>query len=245
MTRIAEIDPREITITPVFKIIELENVPKSETAGYAVMETHEVVEVRFAGSKNYAPTFPANAMYRREGNTVITYAERWPEQYRAFKEGNPQEANGTPLDMLRNFGATPEHISLCRALKIYSIEALFYLEGDRLKSLGMSGNALKAAATKFMAQRDSAAGAFSEIEALKAEIAALRAAGVTVVPEKEATPEEVEAALEAADAIIVGMNEGDAKKALKDELEKTTGARPQGNPSLDTLKGLVNMAKAA
>src|SRR3546814_17192949 len=60
------------------------------------METKEVVEVRFAGSKNYSPIFPVDAFWKREGNRVITYGERWPDQYRQFKEGNPQEANGTP-----------------------------------------------------------------------------------------------------------------------------------------------------
>jgi hypothetical protein len=52
MTGVVEIDPREITITPIFKYIEVENIPKSEKAGHAVLETKEVVEVRFAGSKN-------------------------------------------------------------------------------------------------------------------------------------------------------------------------------------------------
>src|SRR3546814_9721665 len=68
MARVVAIDPHEITITPVFKILEVENVPKSEVAGHAVMETKEVVEVRFAGSKNYSPIFPVDAFWKREGN---------------------------------------------------------------------------------------------------------------------------------------------------------------------------------
>src|SRR3546814_7185647 len=76
MARVVAIDPHEITITPVFKILEVENVPKSEVAGHAVMETKEVVEVRFAGSKNYSPIFPVDAFWKREGNRVITYGDR-------------------------------------------------------------------------------------------------------------------------------------------------------------------------
>ena len=48
MTKVVEIDPRDISVTPFFKVISIENVPKSEQAGHAVMETKEVVEVLFS-----------------------------------------------------------------------------------------------------------------------------------------------------------------------------------------------------
>src|SRR3546814_17654071 len=134
------------------------------------METKEVVEVRFAVSKNYSPIFPVDAFWKREGNRVITYGERWPDQYRQFKEGNPQEANGTPLEMLRPHGVTPEQLSLCRALRIYSIEALHNLEGPSVQSLGMNANKLKAAAPEFLAARMKGQDTIGEIEALKAEL---------------------------------------------------------------------------
>lgn len=237
MTQLAVIDMNDITITPVFKIIEIENVPKSEKAGRAVMETKEVVEVRFAGSKNYSPVFPATGFWKREGNRVITYAERWPEQYRAFKEGSPQEAMGTPLEMLRDHGITPELISLCRALKIYSIEALHHLEGQALKALGMNANRLKDAARAFMADRMNAREAMSEVEKLRAEIAALRAG---VVPVEETPAEEVEAMVAAADAAFEGSDD-----ELKDEIAKIAGRRPPGNPSRETLERTLKELQAA
>lgn len=239
MARIVEIDEREITITPFFKWMEIENVPKSETAGHAVMEMREVVEVRFAGSKNYVPVFPAHEMSTREGNNVITYAERWAEQYRAFKEGNPQEANGTPLEMLRSYGITPELSSLCRALKIYSIEALHYLEGDRLKSLGMNQNRLKQAAREFMAERAKNTGAFDEIEALKAQIAELQARS-TVVPEKILTEPEIDAVMAEADA-YAALTDGE----IKDKIAGLAGVRPKGNPSRPTLVSMLSELEAA
>lgn len=232
MTQIAVIDDREITITPVFKHVEVENIPKSETAGRAVMETREMVEVRFAGSKNYSPMFPTNAFWKREGNNVITYAERWPDQYRAFKEGNPQEANGTPLEMLRDHGVTPELISLCRALRIYSIESLYHLEGKGVKSLGMHANRLKDAAREFMSTRLNATDAMSEIEKLRAEIAAMRAG---IVPVQEPSPEEVEQAEAAAGGGDADPFEGKTDAQLKDDIEELCGARPRGNPSRPTL----------
>lgn len=225
------IDDREITITPVFKYIEVENIPKSETAGHAVMETKEVVEVRFAGSKNYSPVFLVNDMWKRDGNQVITYAERWPDQYRAFKEGSPQEAMGTPLEMLRPLGVTPELISLCRALRIYSIEALYHLEGQPLKSLGMNSNRLKEAATKFMAERAQGQSAFAEIEALKAKVAELEARSTTP-PEQEPSPEEIDQLVEEADAQFAGWSDDD----LKAKIAELSGGRPRGNPSRATLE---------
>jgi hypothetical protein len=233
MANVVEIDTRDITVTPVFKYIEVENVPKSEVAGHAVMETREVVEVRFAGSKNYAPVFPANAFWRREGNRTITYAERWADQYRQFKEGSPQEAMGTPLEMLRAHGVTPELISLCRALRIYSVEALNHLEGPAVKTLGMNANKLKDAARSFMASRASAVGTLAEVDALRAEVARLS----KLVPVEEPAPEQVDEIVEAADnEFFAGMTD----EQLKEEIAKLAGHKPRGQPSRSTLESMLS-----
>lgn len=245
MTNLAVIDEREITITPLFKIMEIENIPKSETAGYPVMEAREMVEVRFAGAKNYSPCFPSDAFSHRDpanGNRLITFAERWPEQYRSFKQGNPQEAMGTPLDMLRQYGVSPEQLSLCRALRIYSIEALNHLEGQAVKSLGMNANKLKEAAAKFLAARDGASNALDKIAALEAEIAAMKASGAAVVPPVDSTPEQIEQAVKVANQAYETLTDAEIKDriaALND------GKKPQGNPSRATLVGLLTELEAA
>lgn len=238
MTALAIIDERDITITPVFKMIEIENIPKSETSGHAVMETKEVVEVRFAGSKLYSPIFPTDAMWQRVGNQVISYAERWPDQYRAFKEGNPQEANGTPLEMLRTYDVTPEQLSLCRALRIYSVESLDRLEGTAIKSLGMHANRLREAAKAFLADRDQGKTAMAEVADLRAEIARLSA---MMAPVNDSTPAEIDAALQAADDAFPGMTDD----ALKEEITKLVGSRPRGNPSRATLVSSLLELQAA
>lgn len=234
------IDPLEITITPIFKIVQVENVPKSETAGYAVMETKEMVEVRFAGQRNYSPMFPADAFSRREGNRVITYAERWPEQYRQFKEGVPQEALGTPLEMLRSHGVSPEQLSLCRALKIYSIESLHHLPSPQAKSLGMHVNLLKKAAADFLADRSKGGDAMAEIEALKAQIAELQGRS-TLTPAADPTTADMDQALAAADAAIEAMTD----EQIKVEIKRITGSRPNGNPSRATLISALKELKEA
>jgi hypothetical protein len=241
MVQPVAIDEREITITPVFKIIQLENIPKSETTGRLVMENHEVVEVRFAGSKNYVPVFPADGMWKCEGNQVFTFAERWPDQYRAFKEGSAQEANGTPLEMLTTFGVTPEQLSLCRALRIYSIEALHMLEGSAAKTLGMNGNALKAAAAAFMADRAKGTDALAEMDALRARIAELEQRS-TLVPEKTLTEAEIDQVVKAADEAFVGVSDSEIKDMIA---SLNDGKRPQGNPSRTTLIQMYEGLQAA
>ena len=228
MPEVAVIDPRDITLTPVFKIIEVEDVNASEREGHLVKKTVEAVEVRFAGSRNYSPVFPALATWKREGNRSITYAERWPEQYRAFKDGDMQEAMGTPLEMLRSKGISPELVSLCRTLKIYSIEALHALEGERLKSLGMNANRLKDAARAFMSERQTVSSQSDELESLRAEIAALKAA----VPAADPKPEEIAAAVEKADSEFAEMSDED----IKDEIAELTGSKPRGQPKRETLE---------
>lgn len=238
--QVAVIDTTDVLVTPVFKIMEIENIPKSETAGFAVMEMHEVVEVRFAGSKNYAPIFPAHAQWKREGNQTITYAEHWGDQFRAFKEGNLQEAAGTPLQMLASYGVTPEQMALCRALKIYSIEALNALEHPQSKTLGMHANTLKDAATRFMADRYQGRDATAELEALRARVAELEAGALAIPP--QASPEEIDAAEQAADDAWAGYSD----TQLKDEIAKLNdGKRPPGNPSRATLVQSLETLMAA
>ena len=235
MSDLAIIDLQDVQVTPVFKIIEVEDIHKSEQAGHLVKKTQEVVEVRIAGQRD-VKVFPSLARWRREGTRSITYAERWSEQYRAFKEGDPQEARGTAIEMLKPFGITPELVSLCHAMKIYSIEALYSLEGQQLKSLGMNASRLKDAAKAFMAERQSGSAAMSEIEALKAQIAELQKTGASVpVPENPPTNQEIDQAQETANAAFPELSDDQ----LKDEIAKISGAKPRGNPKRATMESML------
>lgn len=217
MTQVAQIDMTPVTVTPVFKYIDVEDVPKSEQEGYEVRKTLEVVEVHTAGSRNAVPVFPVDAMWKREGNRTITYAERWPDQYRAFKEGGPQNAVGTPLEMLRSLGISAEQISLCRANKIYSVEALHGLSHDGIKALGIHANKLRDAARTHLAERQNSADAAAQIEELRAQIAALQA----------------KAPSDGGD--IAEMTD----EAIKAEIKALAGQAPRGTPSRETLESTL------
>lgn len=228
------IDTREITVTPVFKHVTVEDVPASEREQRPVMKTIEAVEVRFAGSKLYSPVFPVDAMWKRDGHKIITYAERWADQYRAFLDGSEQKAAGTPLEMLQPYGITPNQLSLCRTLKIYSIESLHHLEGQELKNLQMNANPLKEMARKYMADRAAGASSADEIAELKRQIAELQAMQ-TALPKNEPKPEEIEAAIQAADDEFAALSNDELKALIKD----ATGSAPRGQPSREFLVNAV------
>ena len=219
----------EHLVTPFFRHQSIENVPQSEIKRSAVMEVREVVELRFAGDKNYAPVLPVESMYRRDGHNIITYAERFADQYRAFLQGSAQEAEGTPLELLVPFGISENQISLCRVLKIYSIEALYHLEGQNLRNLGMNANTLKDMASNYMAQRSSGLNTANRMAELEAEIARLKAGAP--LPEEQATPEQIDAAVTAADDEFDALTDAELKAIIKDK----TGQAPRGTPSREFL----------
>lgn len=217
-------------ITPYFMHLTVENVPQSELKGEPVMETLEVVQLRFAGDKEYSPVKRIDEQAYKEGNRVITFAERFSGQYAQFLQGAAQEASGTPLEKLASYGISQAQLSLCRALKIYSIEALYGLEGSNVKNLGMHSNDLKAMARSFMDDR--AAGGETQIELarLRQELAEMKAG---VIPEKEATAEEITKLASAPS--IDAMDE----TQLKDYIEEKTKVRPKGTPSIDALRSMA------
>lgn len=227
------IDTREITITPVFRHITVEDIAASEREQRPMMKTMEVVEVRFAGSKLYSPVFPTDSFWKRDGQRIVTYAERWADQYREFLEGRDQKASGTPLEMLKPYGISDSQLSLCRALRIYSIESLDNLEGPNLKSLQMNANPLKEMARKYMADRSSGSAASSEIEELKRQIAELKAS--QALPLKDSTPAEIERAIAVADAELENLTDTELKALIKDK----TGRAPSGTPGREWLLSTV------
>ena len=215
-------------ITPYFKHMSILSVPDSETKGEPVYDLKEMVELRFAGDRNYSPCFEVSEMWRNVNGRIITYAERFADQYRAFVQGENQVAGGTALEMLKPYGMTPSQISVCNALKVYSIEAI--LEMRNSNALGMNANAIIAMAKRWQADhgRKQQEATNDRVASLEAELASLRAQ----IPAQEAAPEEIDAIVQAADDEYAALTNDDIKEriaALND------GKRPLGNPSRQTL----------
>lgn len=223
-------------VTPFFMYLNVKNDQKSKAEGRAVHDLIEAVQLRLPGDRYYSPVLPADSMwYMDEDNErIITYAERFAEQYRAFLANEDQVAEGTPLENLVPYGISQAQMSVCRALKIYSVESLYQLEGRNLKSLGHHANILKPMVKKYMEDKANGNAMAAQVEALKAEIEALKK-GI-VVPASEPSEHEVAAVLmEADNELLEAMTE----EELRDILKSKTGKLPVGRPSHATLVQLV------
>ena len=207
-------------VVPFFKAVAVENAVQSKAAGRPIFQDMEMVEIRIAGDRNFAPTFPAHSMWKRIEGEEITYAQRWPDAYARFKAGQEQIAHGTPLSELP-FLTEAKRAEL-RGLKVYTAEALASLDGKNLTALGAQGREMKNQATAYLERaggsaRDVALAA--EVEELKARIA-------------ELTEERPEATADG------------EKERLKEEYATLTGSRPRGNPSVETLRDMIAELKA-
>lgn len=225
-----------ILVTPFFTTVAIQDKRASLKEGRPIFRDEEYVEIRIAGDRNYAPKFPALSMWKRVDGEEVTYAERWPDQYRKFKEGLQQTAVGTPLAELPFL--TESKRAELRALKIYTAEALAGLEGRNLKALGMEANKLKTQAKAYI---ESARGSADvtrmaeEMAALRQQIEELKAANMPVIPQTDDDDQ--------------GGNTDFASwedELLKEYIAEKAGSRPRGNPNHDTLVSMaVELSVAA
>ncbi len=208
-------------VVPFFFIHTTENKAKSKEAGRPIFDDMECVRVTFAGDRAKVSVFPAHEVcgeaQDEDGDTrKITYAERWSDQYRRFKEKQQQIAEGTPIDELPFL--TQAKRSELKALNIYTAEALAALDSQPLKNLGQGGRDLKNQAQAYL---DAASGT-ANVVAMAAQIEDLKR-------------QLAEAQTEKSEAIGASQFEAWADDQIKDWIEEQIGERPRGNPSHATL----------
>lgn len=213
--------------TPYFKYLNIFNEPQSKLQGKPVYELKPVVEIRFPANPQYKPVFGADEQCTVDEDTgrVITWAERYKNQYAAFVAGAEQQAEGTPLEELLPYGISQAQLSICRALSIYSIEQLVHLEGPAVKRLGIHANDLKPMAQRFMDARRDGSQQQSEINELKRQLAELQG--------KQDAP--LSNVMQAAEPELPSGYEDMTDDQLKEEIAKIAGNKPRGNPSRETL----------
>lgn len=223
-----------------FRADKVKNEARTKHEGRPIYDDIELVEIRSAGDRNTVKVFPAHSQHRwtqnEDGEQVVeTYAQRWPAQYRRFKEGHQQVQEGTPLSELPFL--TEARRAELKALNIHTAETLAALDGSSLKALGMGGRELKNQAEAYI---DNATGSAkvtemaTQIAELQALVASLQSAGAPVVVEQPSEPE--------TDVPEDSAFEDSTDEELKAFIAAQTGQRPRGTPSHDTL---VRMAREA
>lgn len=197
------------------------NPTESAVKGRPIFDDIEICEIRFPGDLKCWSVFPAHEAEpnaTREAGHVITYAEFYNDQYKAFKNKEQQTVAGTPLSEAP-FLTEGKRREL-RALNIHSVEALAGLDGANLKMLGMGGREWKNQAQAYL---DAAAGT-ADVTALAAKNADLQTqldelrkqisgAGLTPAPNETPNTESPFATMEPVDIVNWIVAQGGKKPA--------------------------------
>lgn len=211
--------PGDQHLVPRFFVHSVKNDAKTTLEGRPIYDDMECVELRTPGDKLRVGVYPAIAHshwtvdeHSKEQRRV-TYAERFAQQYKAFKANEVQIQSGTPLDEAP-FLTQGKRLEL-RALGVLTVEQLAHMEGPNLKNLGQGGRELKNQAQAYL---DNASGS-ANATAMAKQIAALQAQIAELTGEKKP----------------VDQFDGMEDEAIKAWIKEKSGAAPRGTPSRETL----------
>lgn len=202
-------------------------------AGRPIFHDMEVCEIRMAANRQTVGVFPAHDVWKKRENEfghfeAVTYAMRFPDQYRAFKQGLTQAQTGTPLEELP-FLSQSKRLEL-KALGVHTAEALAALDGQELRNIGIGGRDFKNKAQEYIN----------------------RAAGVVDMSKINAENDELRQQIADLQARVEAMN-GDGQKPQTSDVSQSPfadmdadaiklwiadnngGKKPVGNPNHDTL----------
>lgn len=186
----------------------------SKREGRPIYHDVEMVNIAFPADRQRTLVRPAKSEWKKIKGEIVTYVDRFPEQYRRFKANEPQLIEGTPLSEAPFLTAAQR--ATLKALNVHTVEQLASLQGQALKNLGAGGLAQQQAAAAYLENAKGTANVTAqaeEIARLKTSIEALSAQG--------------------SDPRMKFVDMGDDK--LKDFIKEKSGAAPRGNPSRQTL----------
>lgn len=147
---------------------------QSAKQGRTVYVDEVMCEVRIPADNGRRPVFPAEAVWKKVQGRPITYRERFPKAWDAFKRGEAPLVEGTPIEVMP---LTPAKKAELKALAIYSVEQLAALDVNAITKMGPGGRDLVEQAKTFLKSQDIKPQVLAaENEELKRRIAALEAA---------------------------------------------------------------------
>jgi len=232
-------DPTKPNVHVEFYTDAVENPGETRKQGRPIFVDREFVRIKLVGDNKNTLIAPAHSACGRDRHTnmPITYAERFPEHYRYFKDGGGVRLDGTPLTEVP--WITAARREELKHFNILTVEGLAQLDGANLARIGMGGRELKNRAQAWL---DAAAGS-ADNGRMAAELAAqadtiadlqrqlrqlteqgasgLGGPGATVVtPQPSSPPVTVE------DSPFEAWEDADIKNWLRDN----GGSVPPGNP---------------
>lgn len=167
------------------------NKNKTEAEGRPIYDDVEKVKIQIPGDRRTVIGALAHDKSRLNKDTGqwMTYADRFPKHYEAFKAGQEQVGSGTPLSELS--WLTAAKVAELRALKITTAEALANVNQEALGKLGSEGHALKDKAKTYIENAHGSADIVrlsNENDELKARLEALEQA---TEPKSSVNPENI------------------------------------------------------
>jgi hypothetical protein len=220
-----------------FFIETIEDEVASAAEGIPKFKDVELIRIKFVGDNKSVLVNPAHSVsYDPDERRQMTYAERFPRHYAAFKESNAEYVDGTPINQLP--GIIASRVAEFKAQQIHSIEALAQLDGPQLTRLGMHGREWKTKAltwlekakegaleSRLAAQNDDLR---AQLKEMQDQFAAMRAG--TAMPAKDDAK---------IDVVQDGRFAGHTASDLRIYIKELAGTAVKGNPSLSTLKAMA------
>jgi ribosomal protein L12E/L44/L45/RPP1/RPP2 len=162
----------------------VENPRKSAEAGRPIYDNKEYVHIRFPADGKRELHAPAHEVhFVSHAKQQMTYAERFPEVYKAFKDADEDFVHGTPISELPTL--TEARRAELRAQKIRTVEQLAGLPDSTLRRMGMGAREMQEQAKAFL---DAAKGTAETVELKRriSELEKMLSATAAPPPEKQA-----------------------------------------------------------
>lgn len=167
-----------------------ERDPKaSREEGRPIFRERELVRIKFVGDRKRELVAPAHEPFQMEQQSGMhmTYAERFPEHYAAFKATAASLDFGTPLAMLTSL--TSSRIAELQVSAVTTVESLAAVSDSHLAKLGPTTRREREQAQDWLSRvREGAAvnRAAEENASLKERLAALEAK-LAALPSQDST----------------------------------------------------------
>lgn len=152
-----------------------ENPRKSKEAGRPIFDQVEMVSIMAPGNRKTEFTAPADEVhFNGNEKRQMTYAERFAEQYDAFKRGVEEQLVGTPLSEAPFLRAQPALRAEMEAAKIFTVESLAGMSDTNIRKMGMGFRKHVDEAKKYLETSSSNATMQAELEKLRKQVADLQ-----------------------------------------------------------------------
>lgn len=125
-------------VYPRFFMDSVQDFIASEREGRPIYKEEERVEIIFPGNQHTKPVF----------KVTQEHADRWPEEYKAFRSGQEIAINGTPIEqwpILRR-----AQVLEMKALGFRTVEELAAMPDGAVQRIGMGGSRLRELAQGYL-----------------------------------------------------------------------------------------------